>query len=59
MHIRGKGEFAHMTLDADHWQEAKYTGTPGKGRYTCRHEGHVPTLAGLPIFWDCEGQKFG
>ncbi len=55
VYIRAEGEFDHHTLDADHWQEAKFIGTPGKGRYECDYEGHVPG----PVHWKCDGEKFG
>ena len=55
VYVKAKGTFGYHTLDAAHWQTAKFTGTPGeRGSYECDHYGHVPG----PVYWDCDGQDF-
>ena len=53
--IRAKGWFDHHNITGRHTQEAKYVGTPGRGRYFCTQIGYVWG----PTHWDCNGQKFG
>ena len=52
VHINGQGEFSHEISIFDHWQIARFWGTPGAyGNYECGHSSN--NIIGT--HWECTG----